>query len=91
MARTKELVTRDADEPSARSDGAGNRRWLIGIGITLVFGIFSAVMAWLSYAARTKDATPPQRPSAPAAADPAPASPTGNPSPHGHGKGHGKE
>jgi len=37
-----------------------HRRWLIGLGISVSFGLFGAVMAWLSYSART-------RPSAPAA------------------------
>ncbi|MEO8904511.1 MAG: hypothetical protein ABI627_23585 [Polyangiaceae bacterium] len=35
-----------------------HRRWLIGIGISVVFGLFGAVMAWLSYTARTRASAP---------------------------------
>ena len=35
-----------------------HRRWLISVGISVVFGTFGAVMAWLSYSARTKLPTP---------------------------------
>jgi hypothetical protein len=37
----------------------GDRRWLIGIGISVVFGLFSGVMALLSYFARAKPTAPP--------------------------------
>jgi hypothetical protein len=30
-----------------------SRRWLIGVAISIVFGVFGAVMALLSYAHRT--------------------------------------
>lgn len=83
-------MTRDADEPSAKPNPADHRRWLIGICISLAFGIFSAVMAWLSYAERTRDPQPQQRRAAPAA-EPAPAAPAGNPPTPGHGKGRGKD
>lgn len=37
-------------EPSVTSsDARAHRRWLIGIGITLVFGLFGAIMALLAY------------------------------------------
>ena len=42
------------DEASPSIDAPENRRWLIGIAISLFFGIFGAVMAWLSYSDRTK-------------------------------------
>ena len=51
-----------------------NRRWLIGIGISLFFGIFASVMAFLSYAERNK--IWPASVSGPGAAQPAaPATP----------------
>jgi hypothetical protein len=37
---------------------AEQRRWLIGIGISVAFGTFGAVMAWLSYTARTRPPAP---------------------------------
>jgi hypothetical protein len=43
-----------------------SRRWAIGIAVSIFFGVFSAVMAFLSYADRTKPAAPGVR--APAAA-----------------------
>jgi hypothetical protein len=79
------VVASAIDAASTAGDGGANRRWFIGIGISLVFGLFGAVMALLSYADRT---TPPARPAvtvvAPAAA-PAP------PAQRGRGKGHGRE
>ena len=39
-----------------------HRRWLIGLGISVAFGTFGAVMAWLSYSARTRP-TPTSTPS----------------------------
>jgi hypothetical protein len=41
-----------------RAVDAEQRRWLIGIGISLAFGTFGAVMAWLSYSARTRAQAP---------------------------------
>jgi hypothetical protein len=41
-------------EPSHGSDARDSRRWLIGVGISLVFGLFSMVMALLSYSASTQ-------------------------------------
>jgi hypothetical protein len=66
-------------DPSAHE----SRRWRIGIAISLFFGIFSAVMAFLSYADRTRPAAPTTTPATPAATV-APAEPA-----HGH-KGHGR-
>lgn len=84
-------MTSNADEPSPKPNSADNRRWLIGICISLAFGIFSAVMAWLNYADRTKATPASQRPSAPAVADPRPAAPTGNQPTREHGKGRRKD
>ena len=41
-----------------RTVDAEQRRWLIGIGISVVFGSFGAVMAWLSYTARSRPPAP---------------------------------
>ncbi|MDQ3368835.1 MAG: hypothetical protein M3680_25710 [Myxococcota bacterium] len=69
---------RDAASPS--TDAAAKRRWMIGIILSLMFGLFGAVMAWLNYAARTKSAaTRGARPTAEPAStpDPAPRAPPG--------------
>lgn len=34
-------------------DRRDNRRWLIGVGISIAFGLFGVVMALLSYSHRT--------------------------------------
>jgi hypothetical protein len=47
------------DEASPAINAPEQRRWLIGIGISLLFGIFGAVMAVLSYSERTKASAPP--------------------------------
>jgi hypothetical protein len=64
----------DRDEPSSAIDARDNRRWLIGVGISLVFGLFSVVMALLSYSTRAKPSGPPATNASPtpgAAAEPA--------------------
>jgi hypothetical protein len=45
-------------DPSTRRMEAEHRRWLIGIAISVAFGTFGAVMAWLSYSARTRPTAP---------------------------------
>jgi hypothetical protein len=62
-----------SDERSRRLDARDNRRWLIGVGISVAFGLFGVVMALLSYAHRTSPATP-RAAAAPAPAARAPAS-----------------
>ena len=47
------------DKASPGIDAPEQRRWLIGIGISLLFGIFGVVMALLSYWERTKASAPP--------------------------------
>jgi predicted outer membrane lipoprotein len=43
-------MTSSNDDPSPpEGDRAANRRWMIGLLLTLAFGIFGAVMAVLSY------------------------------------------
>ena len=59
-----------------------NRRWLIGTGISLFFGIFASVMAFLSYAERSK--VVPASVSGPGAAQPAASA---APAPRGDRKG----
>jgi hypothetical protein len=49
---------------SAGASADTDRRWIIGIGISLVFGVFGAVMSLLAYHDRDK---PPSQLSAPAA------------------------
>jgi hypothetical protein len=44
-------------DEAARAN-AEHRRWLIGVGISIVFGLFGAVMAWLSYAAKNPQSQP---------------------------------
>ncbi len=50
-----------AREPSAAGETRDHRRWLVGVGISLVFGIFSMVMALLSYSERSEPAGPSAR------------------------------
>jgi hypothetical protein len=47
------------DDPSAGIVARDGRRWLIGIVISVAFGLFSVVMALLSYSERTKPAAAP--------------------------------
>jgi hypothetical protein len=84
----------ETETASARSDARAQRRWLIGLTITVVFGIFGAVMALLAYTngsrgqATATPATASPRPSSPEpATSPAPAEPDGK----GHGKDHGRK
>jgi hypothetical protein len=76
-----------SDANAAELDARAHRRWLIGLGITLVFGLFGAVMTWLAYAGRSAPAAPAAAPPVPGSV--APAAPAG----HGKnkGKGHGGE
>jgi hypothetical protein len=60
----------------AASEARDHRRWLVGLGITLVFGLFGMVMALLSYFARTP----------PGAASPARAAPHAEPAKHTRGR-----
>jgi len=47
-------VSADRDGSSALADARDNRRWLIGVGISIAFGLFGVVMALLSYADRVR-------------------------------------
>lgn len=85
------MVETNRDEsPSPAIDAAtaaANRRWIITICVSLVFGIFGAVMALLSYSGRAAPA-PAAMTAAPAAA---PAAPDPDPTARGRGKKHGRE
>jgi hypothetical protein len=49
----------NGDDPSVGTAARDSRRWLVGIIISLVFGLFSAAMALLSYSSRPMPAAPP--------------------------------
>jgi len=51
-------MSTDRDERSANLDARDNRRWFIGVGISVVFGLFGAVMALLSYSSRKPTTSP---------------------------------
>ena len=51
-------MSTDKDEAAACIEARDNRRWLIGIGISLVFGIFGVVMALMSYSLRSDPGAP---------------------------------
>jgi hypothetical protein len=74
---------------SAPSDARAQRRWLIGLAITVLFGIFGAVMAVLAYRDSTSSpgARAPAGTTAPAPTGAAPSAPD---SP-GEGKSHGRK
>jgi hypothetical protein len=79
------LIEAMASPPPGQSMLA-DRRWLVGIAISLVFGTFGSVMAWLSYAGRSR-AVPA---AAAATAPPSPASEA--PESRGRGnKRHGRD
>ena len=72
------------DDATTSSRDLEHRRWLIGIGVSVLFGIFGVVMALLNYYGRNKPASP----AAPTAVAPErAASPPGR----GHGKGKDRE
>ena len=51
-------MSTDRDERPAKLDARDNRRWFIGVAISIVFGLFGVVMALLSYSARTPTPSP---------------------------------
>ena len=79
---TAEMSTKD-EETAPRTQAPENRRWLVGIGITVFFGLFGVVMALLSYSHRAND---PASPAATATVAPRPAE-----APGGHGRGKGRD
>lgn len=82
--------------PRSESDAAAHRRWLITVIITVVFGGFGAVMAYLSYTNSKKPAASSSGRSrspgtAPTTTAPTPTAPPAEPSapaPSDKGKGH---
>jgi hypothetical protein len=92
------MNSKDDRSPPER-DRTANRRWMIGIVVSLVFGLFGAVMAVLSYLDRDRKTTihrtttsPPAAPTAAPGAS-APAAPGGAPAPaeDDKAKGHDKK
>jgi len=73
-----EMSTKE-EETAPSTDALKNRRWLIGIGISVFFGLFGVVMALLSYSQKAKD---PASPASTATLAPRPAE-----APGGHGRG----
>ena len=53
-----ETNTNTNTDVSTRRMDAEHRRWLIGLAISVAFGTFGAVMAWLSYSARARPTSP---------------------------------
>ena len=74
-------MSTDRDAPASQKSERESRRWLIGVGISLVFGIFSMVMAVLSYSPKTGSTARPAR------IDPGARSGTAEPIPHGRPRG----
>ena len=76
------MSTKD-EETAPGTPTPESRRWLIGIGISVVFGLFGVVMALLNYSQKAND------PASPAATTVAPR-PAETPG-HGRGKNHGRD
>ena len=74
----------EGDAVLSPSDAAAKRRWMIGLVVTVLFGGFGAVMAWLSYAGR--DQPSPGSGSKPSTSTPTPDTPDTK----SRGKGHNK-
>ena len=85
----------ESPRPSTALDD--HRRWLIGIVITILFGLFSVIMTLVSYNAN-RGRAPPEAPAAiapeatevPAAVAPGPSEPPAGPAAAGKGKKKGK-
>ena len=79
----------EGDAALSPSDAAARKRWMIGLVITVLFGSFAAVMAWLSYAGR--DPPSPASGSKPSPSTPRPTPDTPDtPDTKKRGKGHDK-
>jgi hypothetical protein len=52
-------MTTNPNDPVSAADARDSRRWLIGVGISLVFGLFGVVMALLAYSERTRASAQP--------------------------------
>lgn len=47
-------MSTNQNDPFANADARDSRRWLIGLGISVGFGLFGVVMALLAYFERPK-------------------------------------
>jgi len=52
-------MTTNPNDPVSAAEARDNRRWLIGVGISVSFGLFGVVMALLAYSERTKSPAQP--------------------------------
>ena len=52
--RSAVWMTTNPNDPISAADARDSRRWLIGVGISVTFGLFGVVMALLAYSQRTK-------------------------------------
>jgi hypothetical protein len=57
------------NDPLSAADTRDGRRWLIGLGISVGFGLFGVVMALLAYFERTKAGAPASRAPTPRGAE----------------------
>ncbi len=48
-----------SEQRRVEQDARDNRRWLIGVGISIAFGLFGVVMALLSYSHRPSSTVAP--------------------------------
>ena len=92
------MSTNGHESPRRSTALDDHRRWLIGIVITILFGLFSMIMTLVSYNASRGSPAPPETPAAiapeatevPAAVAPGPSEPPAGPAAAGKGKKKGK-
>ncbi len=51
-------MSNNQGDPFSAADARDSRRWLIGVGISLAFGLFGVVMALLAYSERSNTSAP---------------------------------
>lgn len=52
-------MTTNPNDAVSAADARDSRRWLIGVGISVAFGLFGVVMALLAYSERTRSPAQP--------------------------------
>jgi hypothetical protein len=52
-------MTTNPNDPISAADARDRRRWLIGLGISVAFGLFGVVMTLLAYSERTRPSAQP--------------------------------